>query len=207
MPDRRTSRSGRDQAARSRSRFVTLALTLPHLLMYLGFVSLGAWAIYILAHELGLVPHEGRTPVQRAKSDMRTLATAIEWYFADQGVYPVHTTNTAMSAFAGRRKLAGIPTFRMRTSRGELASLTSPVAYVPALFEDPMAPGRDATYGYFTDGKGWIMFSPGPDGDYDGCWRFYDSSIDGPSPGLLIGATYDPTNGWVSDGDVWRVKE
>ena len=65
-------------------------------------------------------------------------------------------------------------------------------------------------------GVGWMMVSPGPDGDYDlpGSYHAYDPSVPQPSPLLLAGTnargasfTYDPTNGLISDGDIWRVKQ
>lgn len=66
------------------------------------------------------------------------------------------------------------------------------------------------------NGAGWILVSTGPDGDYDlaGEWDVYDPTIFQPSARLLGGVnkrgsafTYDPTNGTVSNGDIWRVKQ
>lgn len=65
------------------------------------------------------------------------------------------------------------------------------------------------------DGFGWVLVSAGPDGDYDiaGEWDVYDPSQPQPSARLLGGTnrsgsaiTYDPTNGTISDGDIWHVK-
>ncbi len=79
---------------------------------------------------------------------------------------------------------------------------------------------------------GWILISAGPDGDYDfaGEWDLYDPPVERYSRDrryeqqnrilhtqmltrLHTGRnrrgsalTYDPTNGLVSDGDIWRVK-
>jgi len=64
-------------------------------------------------------------------------------------------------------------------------------------------------------GVGWITVSPGPDGDYDvsGSYHVYNPAVPQPSIQLLTGTnakgaslTYDPTNGLISDGDIWRVK-
>jgi hypothetical protein len=65
-------------------------------------------------------------------------------------------------------------------------------------------------------GVGWITISPGPDGDYDltTSYTVYNPRWAQPSPQLLTGTTpkgaaftYDPTNGLISGGDVWRVKQ
>jgi hypothetical protein len=52
-------------------------------------------------------------------------------------------------------------------------------------------------------GRGWILWSPGPDGRYDiDAARDYDPRV--PISPSLLEKTYDPTNGAVSAGDVWR---
>lgn len=75
---------------------------------------------------------------------------------------------------------------------------------------DLYGPGRTVS------GEGWILVSTGPDGDYDlaGEWDVYDPSQTQPSMQLIAGTnkkgfafTYDPTNGTVSNGDMWRVRQ
>ncbi len=62
---------------------------------------------------------------------------------------------------------------------------------------------------YYSDANGWIIISVGPDHDYDiDPEKYYNSSIAQPSFELLcIAGVYDPTNGTVSSGDVFRVKQ
>jgi len=69
--------------------------------------------------------------------------------------------------------------------------------------------GKYLGFRYYSDPNGWILISPGPDRDYDiDPVKYYDSSIAQPSFELLcIAGTYDPTNGTVSSGDVFRVKQ
>jgi prepilin-type N-terminal cleavage/methylation domain-containing protein len=62
-------------------------------------------------------------------------------------------------------------------------------------------------------GTGWIIWSLGPDTDEykgpvpsDSVYTAYNPAVTQPSPRLL-GLTYDPTNGTLSNGDVWRVKQ
>jgi len=118
----------------------------------------------------------------------------------------------------------------------KLATLTTPTGYVSWYPSDIFAPAREATFVYWCvfpgqpdpsgkivgkdsllrGGAGWILVSPGPDRRYDipGDWDVYDPSISQPSARLLAGTnkkgrafTYDPTNGAMSGGDLWRVKQ
>jgi hypothetical protein len=74
------------------------------------------------------------------------------------------------------------------------------------LYPDPFAPDNGAVDSYYCDGGGWILISAGPDGDYDiDPQKLYNSSVPQPSTELLS-RSYDPTNGTVSDGDIFRVK-
>ena len=107
------------------------------------------------------------------------------------------------------------------------ASLTTPVSYLTSLFPDPFQDTKGATFFYFANSSGWILWSPGPDTDgQDGgdlsnvtqhaVETIYNIYISQPSPTLLAGNpsvapggafTYDSTNGTVSQGDVYRVKQ
>jgi prepilin-type N-terminal cleavage/methylation domain-containing protein len=129
----------------------------------------------------------------------------------------------------------GIRTFRLRDSSG-LSTLTTPIAYITSYFGDPFADTRGLTCRYFTDRSGFILGSWGPDADQavggDLGWNdgnlittptrdgivetVYDSRLAQPSTTLVAGSTattgrgaftYDPTNGTVSQGDVWRTKD
>jgi hypothetical protein len=77
------------------------------------------------------------------------------------------------------------------------------------LFPDSFAE-EGATFGFYSvkkdDKAGWVVFSPGPDQKYDLDWKLYDPTVTQPSPELLRYA-YDPTNGTVSVGDIFRVKQ
>jgi hypothetical protein len=114
-------------------------------------------------------------------------------------------------------------------------TLTTPLGYVSAYPSDLFSRLRGATFVYWSifpgqpdpsdriggkdsplGGVGWILVSPGPDLKYDiaGEWDVYNPAISQPSYRLLSGTnkkgralTYDPTNGIISDGDIWRVKQ
>ncbi len=152
-----------------------------------------------------------RSKVSRVKTDLRSLATGLECYYVDNSSYPAWS---AGEEGANRQALVDtgafhIPTFRVWTQPWQVRSfcqLTTPVAYMTSYLIDPFADAPGATYSYYSVGNGWILFSPGPDKKYDiDPTEDYDPSISQPSP-LLAGKQYDPTNGTVSRGDIFRVK-
>jgi len=115
-----------------------------------------------------------------------------------------------------------------------LNTITTPIAYITSYPADPFADTRGLTFRYARDRAGWILGSYGPNAN-EGAggnmgWNtanrgtnmnwtpqtavansfetLYSSSESQPSDFLLAaGGTYDPTNGTVSAGDVWRIKD
>jgi prepilin-type N-terminal cleavage/methylation domain-containing protein len=184
-----------------------------------------------------------RAKVSRVKNDQRSLATGIESYYVDNNTYPSSSRSSRDPSAAGGNynswlpnapngatgALYQYPTFcaqpaTVAAGAAKIATLTTPVAYITSYFSDPFADFKQATFGYFNDTNGWILFSPGPDTD-QGAYTdlgvnylvetLYTSSVSQPSPQLICyggtgsntQTTYDPTNGTVSGGDVWRVKQ
>lgn len=118
-----------------------------------------------------------------------------------------------------------------------LNSLTSPISYFSSYPSDPFADTRGLTFRYARDRAGWILGSFGPNADQgptsdvngdmgwgvprrgadynwtpttavnDSFETMYSSQQSQPSDNLLTQGTYDPTNGTVSAGDVWRIKD
>ncbi len=157
-----------------------------------------------------------RSNVSRVRAEQRSVATALEAYYVDNRAYPLWATgNRGVNAsLPPRSPERSRPTFRIHTSPSDVFhTLTTPLAYLTRYFPDPFAhagffpPCRNATFSYYADDNGWILVSTGPDHDYDiDPQALYDSSILQPSPALLRKA-YDPTNGIVSDGDIFRVRQ
>lgn len=156
-----------------------------------------------------------RSQYMRFRSEARSMQTALETYYLDHQCWP------ASRPIVGSIELGPIDRWRFRRAGGwglslvepgrpGLDGLTTPVAYMMSLVLDPLAPGGRIPYAYHVDGKGWIVFSPGPDRDYDirNPAYVYDGSIPQPSAQLLAGGpwTYDPTNGLSSNGDLWHVR-
>lgn len=143
-----------------------------------------------------------RAKVSRAKNDLRTLATALEAYYVDANAYP--QTNF-------------VPRFR------RFLPLTTPVAYVTTIPQDPFNPPDAGAGGFRRSGDyrfgtmplehayRWALASDGPDlVPSTEPIQFYP----GYSPGLFFGGVsgfdftlYDPTNGSVSAGDVFRAND
>lgn len=149
------------------------------------------------------------------QSEMHSLQAAIEAYAIDTNMYPASTTNTAENYYgiyvAQAPELASIPTFRLGGIPGAM-SLTTPIAYMTRMPRDPFAPAG-ATFAYYAKpglkkDAGWILWSPGPDLKYDinagNVARAYEHNGETASD-LLVGLTYDPTNGTQSPGDIWRM--
>ncbi len=178
-----------------------------------------------------------RSKVSRVKADQRSMATALEAYYVDNNLYPDHaggsdlvgTSADSMTDAANGDDTLPSRTFRLiNADAPNLGTLTTPVAFITQYFSDPFADTRGRTFRYFQKRQGWILGSFGPDADElldgdlgwgVGTWSIsdtdaansietiYDITITQPSELLLTAGTYDPTNGTVSSGDVWRVKE
>lgn len=156
---------------------------------------------------------KSRSQVARVQADMRTMAVAIESYYVDCSAYPAYSANAQNNFFGeyvgNAPELAEVPTFRLKTPP-ELYILTTPMQYLARMLSDPFAPAKGATYGYYAPPNGWIVWSPGPDGQYDidssNVNRIYVPSGQVPSP-ELIELTFDPTNGTESGGDIYRFKQ
>ena len=150
-----------------------------------------------------------RSPVSQAKMDLLYFATALEQYFVDHNAYPAMAS--APEDYARSKGLSekGIPSVMRYKGGGSAMGVTSPIAYLTQHLPDVFG-GVDDTFGYYTvqteKTSGWILWSPGPDKKYDLDWKVYDPDVEQPSPELLLFA-FDSTNGALSRGDIFRVKQ
>ncbi|MCX7045110.1 MAG: prepilin-type N-terminal cleavage/methylation domain-containing protein [Candidatus Sumerlaeota bacterium] len=143
-----------------------------------------------------------RSKVARVKADLRTIAMALEAYQGDHSIYP---PSTMMPLFL------------------RLIPLTTPVAYINSVPQDVFK-AQDASAGPWrlmgnyaygampTDAENrWALASVGPDLQpnfypimlYPG-WS--DKIWENPASGYTY-IRYDPTNGTLSIGDIWRVSD
>jgi type II secretion system protein G len=153
-----------------------------------------------------------RARVTKARSDIRVLATAVDRYGMDWGIYP------------GR----SLQNYRARNiATAGLLRLVDPIPYITSLPDDPFplafdihtqeesrgpftywmtgvdnAPGEELLHphgGYFL--RAWVVFSAGPDAPLfevdpeKGCMAL--------NSGFPSYFSYSPTNGVGSKGDIW----
>lgn len=182
------------------------AFTLVELLVVVGIIAILA-AIAIP----NLLEAQTRSKIARAKNDMRVLATGIEAFHADNRAYP-----------------EVIPPVEDIDTGGAwlMKRLTTPVAYLTSLPPDPflpsahpeplMPPGGRKTYRYTSypippvTATVWSLSSNGPDliSDTAGVYRGYTPTLFfGGDPLLPDWTLYDPTNGTISRGDLFRARD
>ncbi len=183
--------------------FVTKPL--PKVISYLALIGIVAGVGWVLwkGNREGPQPNVSRVP-----SEMRSLATALESYFVDHEAYPA--MRSFREEFGKNRKAlmeaGGWNLSYIEPGRKGLEGLTTPVAYITGLFTDRYAPDEEMSYAYYTDGDGWVLFSAGPDRIYDiNPAQDYDSALTPEEHVPLILKRYDPTNGTLSSGDIWRI--
>jgi prepilin-type N-terminal cleavage/methylation domain-containing protein len=175
-----------------------------------------------------------RSKVSRVKTDMRSLATAIEAYAVDNKSHPSskvprHMVQVGTSAYSGRSVFNPGVTSAVSP---RFIWLTSPVAYISSVFTDPFVimgkvknPGGIADPQY--DCYDYIMakdfWNPPTEQRGSGItsgamWRLCSAGPDGmicygggtrsqvnANPEWKKGVDYDPTNGTVSPGDIVRI--
>jgi prepilin-type N-terminal cleavage/methylation domain-containing protein len=142
-----------------------------------------------------------RSKVARVKSDLRTIATALESYATDYNEYPPVPIGLG-------------PRFR------HFRPLTTPVAYLTTIPKDPfksidphaMGPLRTGIYAYgampLDSASRWCLASDGPDRRLNGdplSLLFYP----GYSEDFFYNqfSIYDATNGTISLGDIFRASD
>jgi len=158
----------------------------------------------------GMMEAESRSKVSRARSDMRSMATALESYYVDNNAYAAWAEgDLGVNSFLPQGSPArNMPTFRRYTPGGPM-TLTTPIAYINGYLKDPFAPEQgQVAYSYYSTKSGWILISPGPDRDYDIIpQKEYQDNVNmGTIPPGILDKTYDPTNGTISNGDIYRIK-
>jgi len=157
-----------------------------------------------------------RAKVSRVKSDMRSMATAFAAYRVDWGDVPLdhNDAGNTIGTLDFESENGMWPDLVSRsggnTNRSELRfyvfepfnHLTTPIAYMSTVPKDTFSQimpfaydtrrsEADAIHLYYA-----MIASAGPDRTYFDWWRFYNPQ------GYAIG--YDPSNGTVSNGDIWR---
>jgi len=168
-----------------------------------------------------------RSKVSRVKSDLRSVATALQAYSVDFNRYP---------PLPDEWRLAGVSQLTTPVSYLTNVSILDPFQPNQASHQDPSVHGShwDLSYvcGAYGDGNGWdlgwhpkfegkrkgmVVISYGPDRYHtfgEHYPYFYENPADigwgdqqgwmGVQPPVYLAMTYDPTNGSKSGGDVGR---
>lgn len=151
----------------------------------------------------------------KENGQIRTLTTPIAYiqlFHQDSSYFDEDRTFLYWASPIRSKLLRQMPPFSQWNESGPTRTLTTPIAYISSLPQDVFSYlDADRTFVYWAPGdKGWILLSAGPDCvfdlDFETLQKVYDPSISQPSPALLHYA-YDPTNGSLSRGDLFRVKE
>ena len=161
--------------------------TLIELLVVVAIISiLAAIAVPNFLHA------QVRAKLAHCQENMRTVATALESYAVDYQAYPPER-GPHLSSDDGMAQL-----------------LTTPVAYLQSLPVNYFVTQEDWNrqhwwqYGLAPQGDGWCLESPGPDlMESLPEARFYMEGLTTTKPAFVL-ASYDPSNGLKSPGDVVR---
>ena len=154
-----------------------------------------------------------RSKVARVDSDLRTLAMGMELYYTDHNVYPPARVHSPLPPPSTSYEI-------------DWRLITTPISYIPSVpvdvFMDPL-PSSSITnfrgYGQSTKYVGtseaydkpydtWMCWSLGPDritntGGYRPL-QFIILAESFPVGDPFRGLRYNPTNGTISDGDIYR---
>jgi type II secretion system protein G len=195
------------------------AFTLIELLIVVGIIAiLSAIAVP------NFLEAQVRSKVSRAKADMRTMATALEQYSVDWGTYPdIFTRLTCITTPV--QYISSVPRDVFRVQQGVGMERWRQRWYrYGAMPVDTPSRWALASVGPDTDIDTYSSANPGggADNEETSNWepdnqalRFYP----GYSPalfsdsGAVVNATtfkyimYDPTNGTVSNGDIFRLSD
>ncbi|GAB4311051.1 MAG: hypothetical protein Kow0059_00880 [Candidatus Sumerlaeia bacterium] len=219
---------GRNEIARHPERFTGRGVATAGIVT--NIVALAAFAMNVVyfmiewpekwkEFQAGFAPivselNSGRSPVTPDTQIIVKIIPALESYRSEHGAWPAWGIGpTGANAHALPYDPAWhIPTFRIWSrpeERGTFHTLTTPQAYLMEYPADQYAGvvSGKGVFGYYTNGRGYIVFSAGPNGLYEvDPFRMYSADRQQPSE-ALINAAYDPSNGVYSPGDIWYVSE
>jgi prepilin-type N-terminal cleavage/methylation domain-containing protein len=139
-----------------------------------------------------------RSKVSRVTSEMRTFATGMESYYVDNNAY-LPTRNVVGVSRLQRFILLTTPVAYLTTIPKDIFSNdTGDQQYYPYWGQDMFSPTNSAYFApvpalqsrVLGGGALWMVFSAGPDRDYEPAFGGFE--------------IYDPSNGTISNGDIFR---
>jgi type II secretion system protein G len=202
----------------------TVAFTLIELLIVVAIIAILA-AIAVP----NFLEAQTRGKIARVKSDMRTLATAIESYRVDYATYPPGSAGNQNPPSGGFRLLTrpiayvtNIPFdpfdetdrngYEFATGQVGVArsgrTIQSLTAAIPAdifILESIGADGVDDTLNNRSPVEWGRLGTPAGTGEFPmRAWRGDEIRTAAELTALIIDLVYDPTNGSISSGGIWR---
>jgi hypothetical protein len=173
-------------------------------------------SLIILLSIVGMSPSylwesSSRSIISRTRADLRSLSTALEAYHVDNSEYPAWTTDPEKKVSWDSSDPS--PTFRRYTGK-DIHTLTTPQAYLTSMFDDAYRYLKEGerTFAYWSLPHHYIIFSAGPDCRFDLTINILEDIFTLETrtdkhalKQELNDYTYDPTNGEISRGDVWRI--
>lgn len=151
-----------------------------------------------------------RAKVSRTKADLNSLGLAMESYQIDFEGYPRdHNDPPTDPTMQADGYIVGVPEriagVRNWVSWKALIALSTPVQYISTIPGDGIMPEMPYSYDSHMGSMGtgypssWLLVGIGPDQTL-GDWLVQPLIVVPPKYGLW----YDPSNGTVSNGDIWR---
>ena len=152
-----------------------------------------------------------RSKVSRTLAEMRSVALALEAYRSDNNDYSFPSFGYSTDGATDSTFDIDNPQQGVRSLTRNI-NLTTPIAYITTLPRDIFSPQQQHWFGYCAVRESeWILTSLGPNqtqplsawigwqgGDIQEVSALIDTNYG------LVNRTYDPTNGSVSAGDVWK---
>jgi prepilin-type N-terminal cleavage/methylation domain-containing protein len=162
---------------------VVRAFTLIELLIVVAII-----AVLALIAVPNFLEAQTRAKVSRVQADQRSIVTALEVYFVDNNDYPCRNVRLGAGGFWQRQ-------------------LTTPIAYMTGCCCDPFCGDGTIDNMYYQFAhcermKSHMLCGVGPDGIDD-----FDEAMFMCGMAMTYPPIYDPTNGTVSRGDVWRISK
>ncbi|MFB3895274.1 MAG: type II secretion system protein [bacterium] len=159
-----------------------------------------------------------RSKVARVSGEMQTLTTALESYYVDNNAYPWAYLASIYSDFNARLREITTPIAYISSLPADpftLMKTAYPFRSVKGTTTYEYEDRNSAIYGFylyhseteytrfFSANTKWSLNSAGP--DQKNLFQFGTPvNVPATEDNQIIRYTYDPTNGTISNGDIWR---
>jgi type II secretory pathway pseudopilin PulG len=217
---------GGEPGLRDSEEFKRMSAGLPTDVNELGYMSEQVIATYskVIAQVMSQIAHQG--PQEKLMSEMmtqlQTMSGGANYTIRinqPDGIQIISRSDLGAARYTGAAILVAppailvaiaVPNFIEAQSRSKVAGVKADQRALSIALEAYRIDWNTYPHGdpSLPDG-GWIVWSAGPDGDYDlnpsNIKRAYSSTESVPSS-LLIRHTYDPINGTTSGGDIWKIR-